>query len=91
MNQWFLPQGGILANYIAPGATVRHAFWWEDRAFGPAILAVAMPPSTVTSTGGVTTLSNGFSQSRDRLTYFADLRAESSYGASYRLLITALR
>ncbi|GAB3276212.1 hypothetical protein GCM10027449_15380 [Sinomonas notoginsengisoli] len=91
MNQWFLPDpNGINGAYIYPGKTVGWDFGWPDPAFGPAILAVAMPPSIVTAGGDVTTVSNGFYQDRDGLKHYTTTLS-SAGGCGYRLLISQLR
>lgn len=91
MNQWFLPDpNGINGAYIYPGQTFRWDFSWPDKTFGPAILAVAMPPSVVTAGGDVTTVNNGFYQDQNGGTHYTTTLT-SAGGCGYRLLVSQLR
>jgi hypothetical protein len=91
MDQWFLPDpNGISGAYIYPGGDVTWDFGWPDVTFGPAILAVAMPGSLVSSGGDVVTASNGFYQDNTAHTHYTT-RLTSTNGGGYRLLISRLR
>ena len=91
MDQWFLPDPqGINGAYIYPGGDITWDFSWSDPTFGPAIVAVAMPPSIVTAGGDVTTVSNGFYQDNNGIKHYTT-RLTSNSGCGYRLLITRLR
>ncbi len=89
---FILGNGGPLNSFsVAPGATVRHSYWWDNLPLGnDAWTAAALHPSIATQSNAAFVVANGM-RSTPTVTYFVDVRGDGvSQFASYRLRVGQL-
>lgn len=92
MSFIIIGNGGVLNSFvIAPGATVRHSYWWDGSPLGnDAWTACVLHPSIATRAPAAFIVANGMSAT-PTVTYYVDVRGDDgSQYAVYRLRIGQL-